>query len=87
MTEEPKKTRTAKKRLTSAAKPNGISSGREWSEEQRARIAEIAYLRFLSRDGLGGDEVQDWLQAEAEYMASQTAIKKKRKPAGQTVSA
>ena len=40
-----------------------------WTPEQRGRIAELAYFRFLARGGEGGSEADDWLQAEAEFAA------------------
>ena len=88
MTAVTTKTKTARttKRLTSAAKPNGSHLGREWTDEQRARIAEIAYLRFLARDGQGGDETQDWLEAEAEYAKTLAGTKEKKRPARQAVA-
>ena len=88
MTAETTRTKTARttKRLTSAAKPNGSQPGREWTDEQRARIAELAYLRFLTRDGQGGDETQDWLEAEAEYIAILAGSKEKKRPARRAVA-
>ncbi|MCC7009531.1 MAG: DUF2934 domain-containing protein [Acidobacteria bacterium] len=38
-------------------------------EDVHARIAERAYLRYLSRNGEEGDALNDWLQAEAELRA------------------
>ena len=43
---------------------------REWTAEERRRIAEIAYHRYLARGGAAGDETGDWLQAEEEFAAS-----------------
>ena len=43
---------------------------REWTPEERHQIAEMAYHRFLARGGWHGYELEDWLQAEAEFAAS-----------------
>jgi hypothetical protein len=40
-------------------------------EEIRRRAYEI----YLERDGLGGNEVDDWLQAEAELRGNRFAIR------------
>jgi hypothetical protein len=36
------------------------------SEERRRRVEVAAYLRAAAREFLGGDPVQDWIEAEAE---------------------
>jgi hypothetical protein len=44
------------------------------SDEDRLRqIATAAFLRAASRDFVGGDPVEDWLQAEMEIDASPKA--------------
>ncbi len=43
---------------------------REWTAEEKQQIAEMAYHRFLARGGEHGYELEDWVQAEAEYAAS-----------------
>jgi hypothetical protein len=40
------------------------------TEERYNRIAEAAYLRAASRGFVGGDPMQDWLDAEADLMKS-----------------
>jgi Protein of unknown function (DUF2934) len=40
------------------------------SEDRSNRIAIAAFLRAASRDFIGGDPVEDWLQAEIEVDAS-----------------
>jgi hypothetical protein len=42
-------------------------------------IAEAAYYRAEKRGFAGGDQMRDWLDAEAEI--NQTLIRKPRKPA------
>jgi len=61
----------AKKKAAAPKKPAGkkVDLG-EFLEEIRARAHEIFEAR--ARDGIGGDDLSDWLQAEAE-------IKKKHK--------
>jgi hypothetical protein len=36
------------------------------AEERRRLIAEAAYLRAEQRGFIGGDPVQDWMEAEAD---------------------
>jgi Protein of unknown function (DUF2934) len=38
--------------------------------ERHRRIAEAAYLRAAARKFVGGDPVQDWLEAERDLDAS-----------------
>jgi hypothetical protein len=42
------------------------------TEERYNRIAEAAYLRAAARGFVGGDPMQDWLDAEADLMKSAT---------------
>jgi hypothetical protein len=58
------KPRAPTRRKTAIAKPDG------WTGEQRHQIAKLAYERFLARGGYPGDEMQDWLEAEAEFAKS-----------------
>jgi hypothetical protein len=46
--------------------PSGITVA---EDARRAMIAEAAYLRAERRGFVGGDEVEDWLAAEAEVDA------------------
>jgi hypothetical protein len=39
-------------------------------EERYQRIAEGAYRRAAARDFIGGDPLQDWLDAENDFNAS-----------------
>jgi hypothetical protein len=48
-------------------------------EELRRRAYEI----YLERDGLGGNEVDDWLQAEAELRGNGFAMRAQRKQNGE----
>lgn len=68
-TEKPRPPRKAK---TSAASPSN------WTEEQRRRIAELAYQRFVARGGQHGDQLQDWLEAETEFAAGLSTAKRRR---------
>jgi len=53
-----------------AATASGASPGITVSEEaRRAMIAQAAYLRAERRGFTAGDEVEDWLAAEAEVDA------------------
>lgn len=59
------KTPPAKPRKRAAARtaaPTGVLT----AEERRRLVAEAAYLRAERRGFVGGDPVQDWLEAEAE---------------------
>jgi hypothetical protein len=40
--------------------------------EVRERIAQVAYFRWLGRDGQGGNAVDDWLDAEREVLGAMT---------------
>jgi hypothetical protein len=53
-----------------AAGPAGTEPSPAASPEARHRmIAEMAYYRAEARGFVGGDPVQDWLEAEVEVMA------------------
>lgn len=53
-----------------AAPQSGASTGITVSEDaRRAMIAQAAYLRAERRGFTAGDEVEDWLAAEAEVDA------------------
>lgn len=60
---------------TTATKPR--SRAPQVSREHM--IAEAAYYRAEKRGFAGGDQMRDWLDAEAEI--NQTLIRKPRKPA------
>jgi hypothetical protein len=55
--------RTAKRPVVTAAPMNGTSVS---PEERHQMIAEAAYYRAEQRGFLGGDPLQDWIEAEAE---------------------
>lgn len=40
------------------------------ADERYRRIAEAAYFRAAAREFIGGDPVQDWLEAELEIDAT-----------------
>ena len=45
----------------------------ESTEDRLAKIATAAYLRAASRNFVGGDPVDDWLQAEIEIDAGHSS--------------
>jgi len=55
----PKKTSTSVSKATQKATTMS-------TEERRRLIAEAAYLRAEQRGFIGGDPVQDWMEAEAD---------------------
>lgn len=52
------------------ADKDGGASPRQQPDDPCNRIAESAYLRAAARGFAGGDQLQDWLDAEAELMRS-----------------
>ena len=48
-----------------AARPKG-QNGDERNDPTHDQIAEAAYHRFLSRQGAGGSDVDDWVEAERD---------------------
>ena len=66
------KSRAPRARKTSAVKP------RDWTDQQRQRIAELAYRRFVARGGQHGYELEDWLEAEKEFAAGGASAKRTR---------
>ena len=71
------KAESSKVRTTRARKPPA-SASREWTEEQRQSIAELAYQRFTARGGEHGYELDDWLEAEKVFAAALAARKRRR---------
>ena len=63
----------ARKRSTAAARPKG-PNGEARHDPTHAEIAEAAYLRYLSRQGSGGSDFDDWVEAERD-LRSRTARK------------
>lgn len=48
---------------------DGVSAGTQGSDggNEHEQIRARAYERWLARGGVGGDEREDWLEAEREY--------------------
>ena len=65
------KSRAPRARKTTGSQPKG------WTEEQKKRIAELAYQRFVAR-GHHGYELEDWLEAEKEFAASLATARRLR---------
>lgn len=57
----------AEEPLTPAPTAGAVELG---MSERHRRIAEAAYLRAAARNFVGGDPVQDWLEAERDLDAS-----------------
>jgi hypothetical protein len=55
---------TARKRMA-AARPKG-GNGNASPDPSHHEIAEAAYHRYLSRQGAGGSDFDDWVEAERE---------------------
>jgi hypothetical protein len=55
----------ARKRSSAAARPKG-PNGDARHDPTHAEIAEAAYLRYLSRQGSGGSDFDDWVEAERD---------------------
>ncbi len=54
------------------------SRSNDWTAEQRAQIARLAYDRYLARGGESGRDLDDWLEAEAQFAATQKAARPRR---------
>jgi hypothetical protein len=63
----------ARKRSSAAARPK-THNGDARHDPTHAEIAEAAYLRYLSRQGSGGSDFDDWVEAERD-LRSRTAGK------------
>jgi hypothetical protein len=71
--------KTVSEKPRSPRKPKeAVVASRDWSEEQRQKIAALAYQRFLARGGEDGHAQEDWLAAEAELAASLEPAKPRR---------
>jgi len=55
---------TARKRMASARPKAG--NGNPAPDPSHAEIAEAAYHRYLSRQGGGGSDFDDWVEAERD---------------------
>jgi hypothetical protein len=62
----PKTPRRPAKRQDRVAPANGANGTAVSPEERHQMIAEAAYYRAQQRGFLGGDPLQDWIEAEAE---------------------
>ena len=62
----------ARKRSSAAARPKG-HNGDGRHDPTHAEIAEAAYLRYLSRQGSGGSEFDDWVEAERDLRRLRSA--------------
>ena len=71
------KAKSSKARTTRAKKPSA-SAPREWTEEQKRRIAELAYQRYTARGGEQGYQLDDCLDAEKQFAATLAAPKRRR---------
>jgi hypothetical protein len=58
----------ARKRTSAAARPKG-QNGDARRNPTHDEIAEAAYHRFLSRQGAGGSDFDDWVEAERDLRA------------------
>jgi hypothetical protein len=56
-------------RMNPAINPMPAEAGRA-ADDRLNQIATAAFLRAASRNFVGGDPVEDWLQAEIEINAS-----------------
>ena len=63
----------ARKRSSAATRPKGPNGDARY-DPTHAEIAEAAYLRYLSRQGSGGSDFDDWVEAERD-LRSRTAAK------------
>ena len=64
--------RAARKRSSAAARPKG-HNGDGRHDPTHAEIAEAAYLRYLSRQGSGGSDFDDWVEAERDLRRLRSA--------------
>jgi len=62
----------ARKRSSAAARPKG-RNGDARHDPTHAEIAEAAYLRYLSRQGSGGSDFDDWVEAERDLRRLRSA--------------
>jgi len=53
------------KKKDPAARPKG-QNGNAQNDPTHDQIAEAAYHRFLSRQGAGGSDFDDWVEAERD---------------------
>ena len=58
--------KAAPKKISASASKTTQKATTLSAEERRRLIAEAAYLRAEQRGFIGGDPVQDWMEAEAD---------------------
>jgi hypothetical protein len=58
-----------------AARPKG-GNGNTRHDPTHDEIAEAAYLRYLSRQGAGGSDFDDWVEAERELRSRSVSSSK-----------
>ena len=64
--------RAPRKRTSAAARPKG-QNGDARQDPTHDQIAEAAYHKYLSRQGAGGSDFDDWLAAERELRSRSAA--------------
>jgi hypothetical protein len=62
---------TARKRMAAARPKAGNGNARH--DPTHDEIAEAAYHRYLSRQGAGGSDFDDWVQAERDLRSRSAA--------------
>jgi hypothetical protein len=55
------------------ARPNGKNSVRQTTAAPAESIAEVAHRLFVARGGSHGHDLDDWLEAERQVLATMTA--------------
>ncbi len=66
-------TKTGKSEKNPPRRKPPVAQMREWPEPQKRQIEERAYQLFLERGGEHGYQLNDWLRAEAEFLARKPA--------------
>ena len=66
---------TARKRMAVAAAPK-TGNGNARPDPTHDEIAEAAYHRYLSRQGAGGSDFDDWVEAERELRSRSASTSK-----------
>ena len=62
---------TARKRMAAARPKTGNGNARH--DPTHDEIAEAAYHRYLSRQGAGGSDFDDWVEAERDLRSRSTS--------------
>ena len=63
----------AARKRTGTARTTPASNGDALHHPTHDEIAEAAYHRYLRRQGAGGSDFEDWLEAERELRARSTS--------------